>query len=65
VSGRAGFEAEARTDLAAPTWEGIIEVADEIDAAVIVIGREGCGESASCSRGASRMTSPSMLDAPS
>jgi nucleotide-binding universal stress UspA family protein len=38
---RAGFDAEARADLAAPTWEGIVEVADEIDAAVIVIGSRG------------------------
>ena len=38
---RAGFEAESRADLAAPTWEGIIDVADEIDAAVIVIGSRG------------------------
>jgi nucleotide-binding universal stress UspA family protein len=38
---RAGFEAEARADLAAPTWEGIVDVADEIDAAVIVTGSRG------------------------
>jgi nucleotide-binding universal stress UspA family protein len=38
---RAGFEAEARADLAAPTWAGIIEAADEIDAAVIVTGSRG------------------------
>jgi nucleotide-binding universal stress UspA family protein len=37
----AGFEAEARADLAAPTWEGIVDVADEIGAAVIVIGSRG------------------------
>jgi nucleotide-binding universal stress UspA family protein len=37
----AGFTAEARADLAAPTWDGIVEVADEIDAAVIVIGSRG------------------------
>jgi nucleotide-binding universal stress UspA family protein len=30
---RAGFEAEGRADLAAPTWQGIIDVANEIDAA--------------------------------
>jgi nucleotide-binding universal stress UspA family protein len=35
---RAGFEADARGDTAPSTWEGIVEVADEIDAAVIVIG---------------------------
>ena len=38
---RAGFEAEARAELAAPTWEGIVGVADEIDAAVIVVGTRG------------------------
>jgi nucleotide-binding universal stress UspA family protein len=38
---RAGFDAEARDGIAAPTWEGIADVADEIDAAVIVIGSRG------------------------
>jgi nucleotide-binding universal stress UspA family protein len=38
---RAGFEAEARGNVAAPAWENIVEVADEIDAAVIVIGSRG------------------------
>ena len=38
---RAGFDAEARADLAAPTWEGIVDVADEIEAAVIVLGSRG------------------------
>ena len=37
----AGFTAEARADLDAPTWEGIVEVADEIGAAVIVLGSRG------------------------
>jgi nucleotide-binding universal stress UspA family protein len=37
----AGFAAEARAELDAPTWEGIIDVADEIDAAVIVTGSRG------------------------
>jgi nucleotide-binding universal stress UspA family protein len=37
----AGFDAEARADLAAPTWQGIIDVADEINAAVIVLGSRG------------------------
>jgi nucleotide-binding universal stress UspA family protein len=36
-----GFEAEARADLAAPTWDGIVAAADEINAAVIVIGSRG------------------------
>jgi nucleotide-binding universal stress UspA family protein len=38
---RAGFDAEARAELAAPTWEGIVDLANEIDAAVIVIGSRG------------------------
>jgi nucleotide-binding universal stress UspA family protein len=36
-----GLSAEPRADLAAPTWEGIVDVADEIDAAVIVTGSRG------------------------
>jgi nucleotide-binding universal stress UspA family protein len=38
---RAGFVAEARAGLAAPTWEGIVDTANEIDAAVIVLGSRG------------------------
>jgi nucleotide-binding universal stress UspA family protein len=38
---RAGFTAEARAEVAAPTWEGVVEVADDIDAAAIVIGSRG------------------------
>jgi nucleotide-binding universal stress UspA family protein len=38
---RAGFDAEARADLSAPTWEGIVDLANEVDAAVIVIGSRG------------------------
>jgi len=38
---RAGLIAEPRGTIAAPTWEGVIDVADEIDAAVIVIGSRG------------------------
>jgi len=34
----AGFDAVARGGVAAPTWEGVVDVADEIDAAVIVTG---------------------------
>jgi len=37
----AGFVAEPRTTFGAPTWEGILEVADDIDASVIVIGSRG------------------------
>jgi nucleotide-binding universal stress UspA family protein len=36
-----GFTAEARPEVAAPTWEDIVDVADEIDAAVIVLGSRG------------------------
>ena len=37
----AGFEATARGEAAAPTWEAIVSVADDIDAAVIVMGTRG------------------------
>ena len=37
----AGFEAEPRAEVAAPTWQDIVDVGDEIDAAVIVIGSRG------------------------
>jgi nucleotide-binding universal stress UspA family protein len=37
----AGFEAEARATLGTPTWQGVVDVADEIGAAVIVIGSRG------------------------
>jgi nucleotide-binding universal stress UspA family protein len=37
----AGFEAEARATIDAPTWEGIVGVADEVDASVIVLGSRG------------------------
>lgn len=38
---RAGLEAEPRAELASPIYEGIVDVADEIDAAVIVMGSRG------------------------
>jgi nucleotide-binding universal stress UspA family protein len=38
---RAGFAADARAEVAAPTWEAIVEVADDVDAAVIVLGSRG------------------------
>jgi nucleotide-binding universal stress UspA family protein len=41
IARTAGFDAEARGALAAPTWEGIVDVADELDAPVIVIGSRG------------------------
>ena len=34
----AGFAASARSEVAAPTWQAIVDVADEIDASVIVLG---------------------------
>jgi nucleotide-binding universal stress UspA family protein len=37
----AGFNAEPRAELAEPFCQGIVDVADEIDAAVIVIGSRG------------------------
>jgi nucleotide-binding universal stress UspA family protein len=37
----AGLHAEAHPAVAAPTWQGIVDVADELDAAVIVIGSRG------------------------
>ena len=41
IARSSGFDAEARAALAAPTWEGIVDVADEVEAAVIVIGSRG------------------------
>jgi nucleotide-binding universal stress UspA family protein len=38
---KAGFKAEPRAELREPVWEGIVDVADEIDAAVIVLGSRG------------------------
>jgi nucleotide-binding universal stress UspA family protein len=37
----AGFRPEARSDVDARSWSGIVDVADEVDAAVIVIGSRG------------------------
>ena len=39
----AGFDAEARAEIASTTWQGIIDVAGELDAAAIVIGSRGLG----------------------
>jgi nucleotide-binding universal stress UspA family protein len=36
-----GFDAQASAELGAPTWEAIIDAADEIDAALIVMGSRG------------------------
>ena len=44
VARTAGLTAEARAWLEAPTWQGVLEVADEIDAAAIVIGSRGLND---------------------
>jgi len=41
IARSAGLDAEAREALANPTWQGIVDVADELDASVIVIGSRG------------------------
>jgi len=40
---RAGFDAEARAAIVSETWQGIVDVADELDVAAIVIGSRGLG----------------------
>jgi nucleotide-binding universal stress UspA family protein len=36
-----GFTAEPRDALAEPTWQGIVDAADDVDAAAIVLGSRG------------------------
>jgi nucleotide-binding universal stress UspA family protein len=38
IARRAGFLADPRSDVSQPTWEAIVAVADDVDAAAIVIG---------------------------
>jgi nucleotide-binding universal stress UspA family protein len=38
---RSGLDAVARATIASTTWQGIVDVADELDASVIVIGSRG------------------------
>lgn len=38
---QAGFSAEAVGGVAAPTWQGIVELAEQLDAPVIVLGSRG------------------------
>jgi nucleotide-binding universal stress UspA family protein len=38
---RAGFRAEPSATIASTTWQGVVDVADELDAAAIVIGSRG------------------------
>ena len=40
---RAGLDAEARATIASTTWQGIVDVADEIGASVIIIGSREAG----------------------
>jgi nucleotide-binding universal stress UspA family protein len=48
---KAGFDAEARSQVETPYWQGIVDVADEIDAAVIVIGSRGLSGAREAFRG--------------
>jgi nucleotide-binding universal stress UspA family protein len=48
---RAGFRAEARATTASTAWQGIVDVANEIDAAAIVIGSRGLGGFRELARG--------------
>jgi nucleotide-binding universal stress UspA family protein len=41
IASDAGFDASAQSTVAAQTWEGVLEVADEVDASAIVIGSHG------------------------
>ena len=41
IARSSGFEAVARATQAVPTWEGVLEIADELDAPVIVVGSRG------------------------
>jgi nucleotide-binding universal stress UspA family protein len=41
IAQEVGFTAEARAEQTAPTWQGVVGVADEIDAAAIVIAGSG------------------------
>ena len=39
----AGLDAKAQAMIAPTAWQGIVDVADELDAAVIVVGSRGLG----------------------
>lgn len=41
IARSAGFDAEARGEVAAPTWQGVVDAAADVDAALIVIGSRG------------------------
>ena len=42
---RAGFEADPRIDVSEPTWQSIVDIADELNAAAIVMGTRALGGS--------------------
>ncbi|HZC30540.1 MAG TPA: universal stress protein [Gaiellaceae bacterium] len=48
---RAGFDAEPRATIASTTWQGIVDVADELDAGAIVLGSRGLGGLRELTRG--------------
>jgi nucleotide-binding universal stress UspA family protein len=48
---RSGLHAVARATIASTTWQGIVDVADELDASVIVIGSRGLGGLRELARG--------------
>jgi len=41
IARSSGFDAVARATQAVPTWEGVVEIADELDAPLIVVGSRG------------------------
>ncbi len=41
IARSSGFDAEARSALATPTWQGVVDVADELGSPMIVIGSRG------------------------
>lgn len=43
IAGAAGLVAEGRVTEDAPTWHGIVSLADEVDADVVVVGSRGHG----------------------
>jgi nucleotide-binding universal stress UspA family protein len=48
---RAGLDAEALATIAPTTWQGIVDVADELDVSVIVVGSRGLGGLRELARG--------------
>jgi nucleotide-binding universal stress UspA family protein len=48
---RSGLDAEARAEIAPTTWEGIVDVAEELDVSVIVVGSRGLSGLREAARG--------------